>query len=50
MQKDEEKKAPIDTKNSADTTIYREKIVSEIAPEIESAASDHGENILVIEA
>ncbi|KAK4789880.1 hypothetical protein SAY86_017184 [Trapa natans] len=48
-QKDQERKALIDIKNNADTTIYsiekslgeyREKIPSEVASEIESAAAD----------
>lgn len=63
-QRDQERKALIDIKNSADTTIYsiekslseyREKIPSEVASEIESAVADlrkamAGENIEEIKA
>ncbi|PKI46812.1 hypothetical protein CRG98_032809 [Punica granatum] len=63
-QKDQERKALIDIKNNADTTIYsiekslgeyREKIPSEVASEIESAVADlrnamAGENIDDIKA
>lgn len=63
-QKDQERKALIDIRNSADTTIYsiekslgeyRDKIPSEIASEIESAVTDlreamGGENVVEIKA